>query len=255
MKTFIDAHTLGQEGTWFSDWFDSPFYHILYQDRNEQEARFFMDNLAEKLAFNTQHHLLDMACGRGRHAIYLNEKGFEVTGIDLSKKSISTAETSSNDRLHFAVQDMRVPFTENKFDFVLNLFSSFGYFESESENLEAIVSMTNALKSKGKLVIDFFNPNKVIHDLVAQEVKTVEGIEFHITRKLEKQFIIKNIRFTHQNQAYHFEEKVKAIDLDEFREYFAQAGLLLLETFGNYSLAPHEVRDSPRLILVAQKID
>lgn len=253
MKTFIEAHTLGQESTWFSDWFDSPFYHLLYRHRDEVEAQFFMDNLVEKLHFSTEHALLDVACGKGRHAKYLNSKGLQVVGLDLSKESIAEAQKSNNERLQFYVHDMREVFAQQQFDFILNLFTSFGYFESETENLIAIQAMATALKKEGKLVIDFFNPYKVMQHLVPAEMKQVEGIMFYITREIQQNFIVKKIDFTYEEQAYHFEEKVKAIDLEEFTEYCLLAGLQITQVFGDYKLAPYDEQTSERLIIVAEK--
>ena len=253
MKTFIESHTFGQESTWFSDWFDSPYYHLLYRNRDEQDAQFFMYNLAQKLLIQPHHTLLDVACGKGRHSKYLNSKGFHVTGIDLSKGSIAEAKQYENPRLAFHVHDMRGIFTENQFDFVLNLFTSFGYFESETENLSAIQAMAKALKKEGKLIIDFFNPYKVIRQLIPVETKQVDEITFHITRKVENDFIIKGISFEAQGQDYHFEEKVKAIDLAEFTEYCHLAGLEIVAAYGDYKLNEYDEYNSDRLIIVAQK--
>lgn len=239
--------------TWFSHWFDSPYYHWLYKNRDEQEAQFFMDNLSKKLDFLPAHTLLDVACGKGRHAKYLNSKGFEVVGLDLAYESIAEAKTHENERLHFYVQDMRQPFAKAEYDFVLNLFTSFGYFETEAENSLAIQAMATALRTAGKLVIDFFNPHKVIRELVPSETKEIDDIAFHITKKVENQAIIKQIDFEHLGQAYHFEEKVSAIDLGTFQTYFTEAGLQLLEVYGDYALNPYKEAESDRMILIAQK--
>ncbi len=254
MKTFIEAYTVRQESTWFSDWFDSPYYHLLYRNRDESDAQFFMDNITRKLGFLPTHALLDVACGKGRHAKYLNSKGLHVTGLDLSKESIAEAVTYQNESLHFYVHDMREVFAYQQFDFVLNLFTSFGYFESETENLNAIQAMANALKTGGKLVIDFFNPYKVIHELVATETKEIENVTFHITRSVQVDFIVKEIIFTDNGQTFHFQEKVKAIDLEEFTTYCMLAGLRIVDTFGNYKLDSYHEQTSERLIIVAEKI-
>lgn len=253
MKTFIEAYTLHQENSWFSDWFDSPYYPILYKNRDSSEAQFFIGNLADFLHFQPTHQLLDIACGRGRHSIYLNQKGLDVVGIDLSKESIEQARLSENERLRFFVQDMREFFAENKFDFALNLFTSFGYFDSEVENLQAIQNMAQALKQGGKLVIDFFNSNKVINQIIPFEAKTIEGIEFRIHKEILAGFIVKTIDFEDKGTVFHFQEKVKAIDLLEFEYYFQQAGLSLLHTFGDYQLSPYNSHNSDRLIMIAEK--
>ena len=110
---------------WFSEWFDSPYYHILYKNRNEQEAEFFLRNLVDKLALNHEQKLIDLACGKGRHSIYLNSLGYDIMGVDLAAQSIAAAKTFENDRLHFEVQDLRNLPYKNQFDVALNLVSFF----------------------------------------------------------------------------------------------------------------------------------
>src|SRR3989344_5362829 len=119
---------------WFECWFDSPYYHVLYKNRDFTEAELFIDNLVQLIKPSKSNRILDLACGKGRHAIYLNKKGFDVTGIDLSEKSIECAKISGNETLHFYTHDMRKLFRSNYFDIVLNLFTSFGYFEQERED-------------------------------------------------------------------------------------------------------------------------
>src|SRR5947207_11134807 len=106
---------------WFRSWFDSPYYHILYDNRNDDEAKFFIDNLLKHFSFTTKTKILDAGCGRGRHAVYLNKKGFNVTGFDLSKSNIEHNKKSECKTLHFFVHDMRNVFRENNFECVLNL--------------------------------------------------------------------------------------------------------------------------------------
>lgn len=240
-----------EEKEWFGEWFNSPYYHILYKHRDHEEAEHFIDNLIHYFGFQEEDKIMDLACGKGRHSIYLNQQGFEVVGIDLSPQSIAHAKQFENERLHFHVHDMRKVFREREFNYVLNLFTSFGYFDKESENQDALCAAAKCLKADGKLLIDFLNPYKVVHHLVPEEVKVIEGIEFHITKELsEDNYIIKDIRFKDKGRNWHFQERVKAIRRTQFLEYFQAAGLELLETFGDYELSPYERESSDRMIFV-----
>ena len=136
---------LSIEKDWFADWFDTPFYHILYGNRDYKEAQYFIDNLEKYLSFRTTDHILDLGCGKGRFAIYLNQRGYEVTGIDLSEQSIEGAKIYTNKRLHFEVGDMRDLPAIQTYQYVLNMFTSFGYFDTELENGKAIASMASTL--------------------------------------------------------------------------------------------------------------
>jgi len=127
--------------SWFANWFDSPYYHLLYKNRDEKEAQVFIDNLMTHLQIPKGSKLLDIACGKGRHASYFNKKGMDVVGVDLSFNSINTAKKNENATLKFEVLDMRKAFKSNEFDIVTNLFTSFGYFEKDEDEQKTINAM------------------------------------------------------------------------------------------------------------------
>ncbi|WP_276498473.1 class I SAM-dependent methyltransferase [Pontibacter litorisediminis] len=242
-----------ETAAWFSTWFDSPYYHILYQHRNMQEAQQFMDRLLAYLHPKPNHKILDLACGKGRYSRYLSQRGYDVTGIDLSERSIDHAKQYENERLHFARHDMRQVFRPEQFDFILNLFTSFGYFDTDTENVVALRATAESLKHGGKLVIDFMNTGKVIDNLVAEEEKQVQEINFKITRGVENGFIVKRISFRDKEQDYSFEERVRALRQEDFLEYFGMTQLRLVETFGDYNLNPYNDAISDRMIFVLKK--
>lgn len=238
-----------ENNTWFASWFDTPYYHILYKDRDYAEAQVFMDNITHYLNLPEEAKILDLACGKGRHSIYLNELGYDVTGADLSENSIAEASKNANEKLHFKVHDMRMPF-EQKFDAIFNLFTSFGYFENDADNLTTLKAIQESLTEYGFAVIDFMNVQKVIENLVPQEVKTVDGIDFHIKRYVKDDHIYKEIDFEDKGEKFHFTEKVQALTLQNFEEMMEEAGIYLLDTFGDYKLKKFFKNESERLIMV-----
>lgn len=234
---------------WFTSWFDTPYYHILYKDRDYEEAVVFMKNLTQFLELKKNQTILDLACGRGRHAVSLNELGFDVTGVDLSAESILYAKSYENETLRFDVHDMCKPYNK-KFDAVFNLFTSFGYFEKEEDNFRTIAAIKANLNEGGKGVIDFMNVNCVIDNLITRETKKVDKITFHIHRYVKEGYIYKDITFNDNKEDYFFTEKVKALNLEDFKTYFKKAGIKLLFTFGDYNLHAFDPLKSPRLILI-----
>lgn len=238
---------------WFENWFDTEYYHILYKNRNQEEAELFIQNLANHLQLTKQQKILDLACGKGRHALFLNKLGFEVLGLDLSAQSINFAKKQQNETLKFDVHDMRKVYAQDSFDVVVNLFTSFGYFIDKQDNRKVIESIYTQLKSNGKLVIDFMNSKKMIHQIIPMETKQIDGILFHITKKYEEGFIIKQIEFTDKNKPYTFQEKVQALQLNDFttltKDLFS-----LKNVFGNYNLEKYDENSSDRVILEFQKI-
>lgn len=238
-----------QQSSWFASWFDTPYYHILYKDRNYREAQIFMDNLTHYLNLPEHAKVLDLACGKGRHSIYLNQLGFTVLGVDLSENSIETASKNANETLHFQIHDMREPF-EEQFDAVFNLFTSFGYFDNDLDNLKTLIAIKESLSDYGFAVIDFMNVPFVLDNLIAEETKTVDEIDFHLKRYLKDGFIIKEIDFEDKGEKFHYEEKVRALTLDDFTKMMDEAGIYLLDTFGDYKLKKYHKNTSERLIMI-----
>ena len=234
---------------WYASWFDTPFYHILYKDRDYAEAEAFMTTLTNYLNLPEQAKILDLACGKGRHSIFLNKLGYDVIGADLSENSIAHAKQFENDTLHFKVHNMCLPYGET-FDAVFNLFTSFGYFENESDNLSTIKAIKADLNEFGFGVIDFMNSNYVINNLVEKDTKTVDGIEFTMTRRVENGYIIKDISFTFEDEDYQFQEYVRAFTLSDFETLFEKAGVYLLDVFGDYKLNKFDANNSERLIMI-----
>lgn len=251
----IQETTIAQKPNWFEEWFDSDYYHILYRERDEEEAKLLLNNLLQKLLANPQHSILDLACGRGRHANYLAALGYTVTGLDLSPMSINYARQQAPPNAQFHIHDMRQPFGMAKYDVVLNLFTSFGYFENEAENIQVMRHISNSLKTNGIVVIEYMNPLYVSKHLVASEIKTLNGINFNITKEIKAGFVYKHIHFTHHGVAHSFTERVMLVTKEQFEGYFNLTGLGLVHVFGDFELHDYVATTSPRMILVATKKD
>lgn len=235
--------------TWFTSWFDTPYYHILYKDRDDTEAHAFMDTLTNYLNIPDQGTILDLACGRGRHARYLNKIGYDVTGVDLSENSIAYAKQYENHRLKFNVHNMCVPYGK-EFDAVFNLFTSFGYFDNDEDNLKTIKAIKANLNESGFGVIDFMNSEFVMNNLVPEETKTVNGISFNLKRFVDNGYIVKDISFTAGDKLYNFQERVKAFTLNDFEQLFEKADVHLLDVFGDYGLRKYREASSERLVMI-----
>ena len=209
---------------WFASWFDTNFYHTLYNHRDHEEAEKFMTNLIAFLELKKGDEILDLPCGKGRHSLFLNSLGFNVIGADLSQNSIDFAKQYENKTLEFLQHDMRLPF-ETKFDAIFNLFTSFGYFVDDTEDINVLKNIKNGLKDENSFaVIDFINIKKAIKNLVSKEVINRENIQFNITRYVENGFIIKNIEVISKNEKYNYFERVKCLDFPKIKKYLETVG-------------------------------
>ena len=205
---------------WFKNWFNTPYYHILYKDRDFEEAENFISLLVKDLALDKGAKIIDLACGKGRHSIYMNALGYDVLGLDLSAESIEfnikTAEKLKIDsEIDFKVHDMRSPIfgnvTNQKVDAVFNLFTSFGYFEDPKDDEKVFQSVQGILNEGGYFVLDFLNETYVRNHLQDEDVIIKGNIIFNISKRIEDQHVIKDIRFSDAGEDFHYFEKVKSI--------------------------------------------
>lgn len=238
---------------WYVDWFNSPYYHLLYNNRNHSEANHFIDQLCSHLQLKPDARIWDLACGKGRHAIALSKKGYDVTGTDLSENSIREATLHANAHLHFFVHDMRSPFKTGYFDAVFNLFTSFGYFKDFDENFLVFKNLAASLKPKGLVVVDFFNSEKVIASFKPNYTEQRGDITFDINKTVVNNSIVKRIEFSDKEKKYYFEESVSLLKKEDFENFAREAKLGLCKVFGNYHLEEFNKKKSDRLILIYQK--
>jgi SAM-dependent methyltransferase len=240
---------------WFAEWFNSPYYPILYTNRDTKEADLFVENLIQFFKPKADALFLDIGCGQGRHTNQIAQKGYNALGIDLAEDAIKYAITNKEPNADFAVQDMRSLFYINAFDYVLNCFTSFGYFEHNRDTIKAAKTFVHALKPNGVLVIDYMNSHLVRKNLIAAEKIVKQNVEFDIRRteinnKFEKQITITD---TGKNFAKTYTEKVSSYSLQDFKHIFEPLGLTLAHTFGDYNLNPFDIEKSSRLIMVFNK--
>jgi len=242
---------MAKKKDWFVSWFDTNYYHTLYSHRDDYEAQEFIINIVNFLNFKKDDILLDLGCGKGRHSIYLNSLGYNVVGADLSKNSIQLAKQFENDRLKFIEQDMRDPFNTT-YNAILNLFTSFGFFEDDADDIAVLQNIKNGLKPEGFAIIDFMNVKKVVSNLVSEEIQTIEGISFKINRYLKDGFIVKEINFDADGEHHTYLEKVKSLELPKIKSYLNSVDFKIKHTFGNYQLEDFNEETSDRLILVLE---
>ncbi len=240
---------------WFVSWFDSPYYHLLYKKHDENEARAALNKLLQALHPVPGARILDLACGKGRYARYLAEAGYEVTGLDISPKSIAYARQYETSHLSFFQHDMRRPFRSNYYAVVMNMFTSFGYFRYEREHQLALRNIAQSLRPGGQFLLDYFNSNWVTQHLVANETKVVRDITFHLTRWIARGHVFKSIEFEAAGGHHQFREQVRLFKLEDFQEIFTAAGLRICQTYGDYHLGKYDPETSARLILLAEKTE
>jgi SAM-dependent methyltransferase len=241
---------------WYKDWFNSHYYHLLYQHRDDDEALQFIRQLIDHLNPEKGAAMIDIACGKGRHSKALADMGFDVTGIDLSAASIQEAKQEEEDQLHFFQHDMRLPFWINYFDYAFNFFTSFGYFKTRREHDNAIRTIAQSLKPGGIFVVDYLNVHHTEDQLEKLFNTTIDDITFHITKWHTEEHFFKQIQITDTTikaPKHLYTERVAKFTLGDFTDMLAYQRMQVQEVFGDYRLGRYDVRKSPRMIIVAKK--
>jgi cyclopropane fatty-acyl-phospholipid synthase-like methyltransferase len=240
---------------WPEEWFDSSLYEKLYPNPVEEEARRLIDPLEKTLNLSGWSEILDLGCGRGRYAISLGERGYKVTAVDLSEKAIRTARRKAVKKgldIHFKVHDMRNPLP-HKFDAIVNLFTTFGYFTNDKQNSRVLDSIVEMLDLGGMFVLDYMNSQKVAKTYQALDHGNFRDIDFKVNRYIDNGAIIKDIKFTGGpiEGAKEYTEHVKLYDLDWFKKQFAKRGLQIDHLYGDYHGNSYDPETSPRLMIVS----
>jgi cyclopropane fatty-acyl-phospholipid synthase-like methyltransferase len=241
---------------WFEAWFDSPLYDKLYANRDQEEARRLIALLEEELPLQPDSNILDLGCGRGRHALTLAREGYRVTGIDLSERAIETAkekaENEKLDHVHFEVRDMRNPLPE-KFDTILNLFTTFGYFLDDNENARVLDSVAKMLNESGTFVVDYLNASYVKDSLVPEDSGRFQDIDYTIKRYIEEGAVHKDITFQKESTGEEktYSERVKLYDLNWFQQEMDRRNLQIGHVYGDYTGSDYDSKNSPRMLILS----
>jgi SAM-dependent methyltransferase len=242
--------------SWYKEWFDSDNYLKVYSHRDETEAERLVNLIVNNTNFVSGSKVLDMACGSGRHSIIFASKGYEVTAIDLSKNLIATAEANAKEQnvnIEFVNSDILEFNSNKKFDLTVNLFTSFGYFDDDEDNFKIIQKAFDLLTDRGMFVIDYFNKNYLLNNLIPTTVFSDNGARITQNRFINGNRIQKNITIENNGKIDEFYESVRLYNYDEMLSFLKRAGFKIMKKFGDYEGNDFEEDSSQRLIIFAKK--
>jgi SAM-dependent methyltransferase len=239
-----------EEADWFEAWFGEDYLRI-YQHRDETEAEHVVELIARFLEGHDIRSVLDLGCGAGRHSRALCERWWTV-GLDLSAALLKIARREMPDAPYVRADMRELPFAPESFDLVVNLFTSFGYFEDDRENERVLVRVCDALRRGGTLVIDFLNAAQVRSDLVPYDERVENGVTIEQTRAIspDDRFVEKTITLRERGKEYI--ERVRLLTPRDLERMLDVAGLAVVARVGDYTGAPWS-ETSPRMILFANR--
>ena len=243
--------------TWYEQWFSRDEYDVLYSNRNDDEAVSLIDLIESTVGARPNTHILDVGCGRGRHALELARRGYRVTGLDLSERALETARSRAAEEnldIQFVLGDIRNPVGRNQFDRVVNLFTAFGYFEAWSDHQKAVDAMALAVKPGGHVIQDFLNPAHVAKELIPSDSKMIGDTLIEQRRWIDEGRVLKEIVFSGSQGSHTFFESVALLELSDFEALYEHAGLSIEAVKGDYAGGTFS-EHSPRMILFSKRAD
>jgi len=241
---------------WYEEWFNTKEYLEVYKNRDDVEAENLAELILSNIKIESSGKILDMTAGAGRHAINFARRGFNVTAVDLSKNLLKVAKENASVydfNIDFIHSDIRKFETNDKFELVLNLFTSIGYFDSDEENFELLRKAYNFLKPGGYFVLDYFNRNYLENNLVPSSVETINETVINQNRSIRGNRVIKEIEIRKNGNTKKYFESVRMFSFNELKTELEYSGFKINSTFGDLDGKPFVLETSPRVIIIASK--
>ena len=243
-------------GEWYKDWFASDFYLKVYSHRNNSDAENLLKLIVANIDIPKSASVLDAACGNGRYSMKFAELGYNVVGFDLSKTLLQVAQknkSSLKPNPDYFCSDIRSIPIKRSFDLILNLFTSFGYFETDEDNFSFVKYVSNHLMNNGYFIFDYLNPNYVKKNLIKISNKKIDNINILEKRSINLNRVNKEIIISDDKNMHRYFESVRLYSFNEISDVFAKHGLKIFKIFGNYKGDFYNEENSERMIIFFKK--
>ncbi|NLF31189.1 MAG: class I SAM-dependent methyltransferase [Planctomycetes bacterium] len=255
------SYTGGME--WFKNFYANDYFKYRYEPRLEEvpalEVDFIYDQGNLAAVHGRRPRVLDICCGIGRHARPLAARDCEVVGVDLSEANIDAAAARARDegladRCRFIRDDIRAFEPPGAFDLAINIFTSFGYFESDAADAIVFAKAAASLRPGGRFILDVANREAIIANCKPRERRGRRGnyVIDETSIDLTTSRMTSHWTFVRGKERAEHTIRVRLYALHELIRLGDAHGLTFTAAFGDFDASPHTAR-SPRCIYVGTK--
>jgi len=237
---------------WYREAFGRHYLEV-YAHRDDESARREVEFAADALGLTPGDHVLDLACGAGRHSRALASIGCRVVGMDLSPELLASARREAGGPAYVRGDMRSLPFSR-VFEVVCQFFTSFGYFEDSREDESVLAEVQRVLRPEGRYLFDYLNAERVVAGLVPESTDQMGRFTLHQRRRItpdgtrvEKEVVIREGGAILSE----YTESVRLYTEDDIRGMMSRSGLTPLRLYGDLAGAPF-TSDSERLVVVAE---
>jgi SAM-dependent methyltransferase len=230
---------------------------VLFSPDRLDAAKTEVDGVRKLLALEPGAKVLDLCCGPGRHSLELARRGYRVTGVDRTGLYLNRARESARELgldVEFVEEDMRRFLRPGAFDAAINLFTSFGYFENEPENLHVLENIHRSLKPGGAALID-----TISKEIAARSYAERTWVEVGDILLLDHRSASPDWKWTDQRwiivrdgKKQEFRWKLRLYTAAELKGLLERAGFKRVRFYGGLEGTPYGGK-AKRLVAVARK--
>ena len=247
----------GGSEPWYCEFFGERYLEALGRHIEEARTRGEVDFVEKVLGLPSGARILDLCCGHSRHSIELAARGYSVVGLDFDEPSLEKAREAAETRgveVEFVQREMRdIPFRQ-EFDASINMFTAFGYLESEAEDLKVLQAVSEALKPGGKFLLDVINREWLMRNYQPRGwLENPEGGRLLEEREFDLLTSRNNVRWIYikpDGSTWETHHSLRVYTLTELAQMLKGVGLSVEAVYGGFEEEPYTL-DSRRLIILA----
>jgi len=230
---------------------------VMFSQQRLADSPAEVEKIVSLLGLRPGARVLDLCCGVGRHSLELARRGFRVTGVDRTQRYLEQASGQADKEglmVEFVRDDMRTFCRPDAFDAVINMFTSFSYFEDPEEDRQVVVNVYRSLKSGGAFILETIGKEVLARIFLESDWHEENGILVLQERKVSKNWGWMENRWImlKDNKRTEFKVTHRLYSATELAAVLAGCGFAQVDVYGDLSGSAYD-HTARRMILVGRR--